>query len=309
MSTVPDLTQTEWWHTPNLAYSSSVPERFVAVMIGWLGDEVPTTGEVSGEFIEKLRWACDHHTIDQGWLGEHECEIYHRFSDRGEVLIANAGKMYVAPRMILHYIEAHAYCPPQEFLDAVSQIEITPDTQSVPPSFYICKQCGGAMKQVSPPDTSPVIMECRRCQHREYAEILVPQPWAPVVQTEYRLVVHRTPGPAKAPEVKAFRKLSQELRSLPVHVAAEQIGSNLIIDLGMHSDEDAQALLKQATALGLDASLIGPEGYITDQDERLFEPFGSPVSVGDPGEETTVIPFGWILIGALLITVVVWLLW
>jgi len=309
MSTIPDLTQTEWWHTPELAYSSSVPERFVGVMIGWLGDTVPTTGAVSGEIIEKLRWACDHHTIDQGCLGEHECGICKDYPDRGEVLIADGDKMYVAPRMILHYIEAHGYCPPQEFLDAVAQIEITTDMQAVPPSFYICKQCGGPMKQVSPPDVSPVIVECRRCHHREYAEILVPPPWSPVEQTAYRVIVHRTEGPAKAQEVRAFRKLSQELQSLPVHVAAEQIGSNLIVDLGMHSDEDAQALLKQATALGLDASLIGPDGYITDQDERFFESFGAPVSVGEPGEETTVIPFGWILIGVLLIAAVVWLLW
>jgi hypothetical protein len=217
--------------------------------------------------------------------------------------------MYVAPKMILHYVEAHAYRPPQEFLDAVAQIETTTDTQTVPPSFHTCKQCGGAMKQVSPPDVSPVIMECRRCHHREYAEILVPPPWSPVEQTAYRVIVHRTAGPAKAPEVRAFRKLSQELRSLPVHVAAEQIGSNLIVDLGMYSEDDAVALLKQATELGLDASLIGPEDYITDQDERFFESFGAPVSVGEPGEETTVIPFGWILIGVTLIAAVVWLLW
>jgi hypothetical protein len=32
--------------------------------------------------------------------------------------------MYVAPRMILHYILAHSYRPPQEFLDAVAKIEM-----------------------------------------------------------------------------------------------------------------------------------------------------------------------------------------
>ncbi len=81
-------------------------------MIGWLGDVVPTTGAVSGDIIEKLRWACDHRTIDQGWLGEHECEICHNYSDRGEVLITEGDQKYVAPRMIVHYIEAHAYRPP-----------------------------------------------------------------------------------------------------------------------------------------------------------------------------------------------------
>ncbi|MCP4289974.1 MAG: hypothetical protein GY792_37100 [Gammaproteobacteria bacterium] len=307
MSTVPDLTQTEWWHTPELAYSSSLPERFDAVMVGWLGDEVPTTGVVSDEIIEKLRWACDHHTIDQGWLGEHECGICQSYSDHGEVLIADGDKMYVAPRMILHYVEAHAYCPPQEFLDAVAQIETTTDTQAVsPPSFYICKQCGGPMKQVSPPDSSPLIMECRRCHHREYAEILVPPPWSSVEQTAYRLVVHRAEGPAKAPEVRALRKLRQELRNLPVHVAAERIGASTTIDLGTHSTDVAQDLLKQAMALGLKAELVEPS--VSFGEQQFFEPFGAPATVGEPGEGQ-VIPFIWILIGALLVAAIVWLLW
>jgi len=166
------------------------------------------------------------------------------------------------------------------------------------------------MKQVSAPDTSPLIMECRRCGHREYAEIHVPAPWSPVEQTVYRLVVHRTKGPAKAEEVKDFRKLSPELRSLPVHMAAQRIGSNLIVDLGKHSAEEAKALFNKATELGLNASLIGLDDYTEEQEkQRLFEPFGAPVSVGEPGEETTVIPFEWLLIGVLLISVIVWLLW
>ncbi len=310
MSAIPDLTPSEWWHNPELAYSTSVPERFDAVMVGWLGAAVPTTGTVSGEIVSRLRWACDHLTIDQGWLGEHECQICENFSGRGEVLVAGCGdKMYVAPRMILHYIEVHAYCPPQEFLDAVVRIETTTDIQPVPPGFHVCRQCGGPMRRASPPDTSPVIMECRRCHHREYAEILVPAPWSPVEQGAYRVIVHRNQGPAAAQEVKAFRKLSRELRSLPIDAVAEYIGSNRIVDLGVHSEEDARGLVKQAIKLGLEARLIGPEGSVTDQDDRLYEPFGAPVSVGEPGEETRVIPFGWLVIGVLLVAAVVWFLW
>ncbi len=70
----------------------------------------------------------------------------------------------------------------------------------------------------------------------------------------YRLLIHRTKGPAKALEVRALRELSPELRNLPAHVAAEKIGTNLIVDLGMYSAEDAEALLNKARALGLDSS-------------------------------------------------------
>lgn len=122
MSYTPDLTQTEWWHEVSLAYRKSLPETFTAILVGWLGDTVPTTGIVSAEILEKLAWAYENRDIDQGWLGEHECEICHAHADHGEILIMGAKKMYVAPKMILHYIKAHGYQPPQEFIDAVDQL-------------------------------------------------------------------------------------------------------------------------------------------------------------------------------------------
>jgi hypothetical protein len=30
------------------------------------------------------------------------------------------GKVYAAPTLICHYIDKHRYCPPQDFLDAVT---------------------------------------------------------------------------------------------------------------------------------------------------------------------------------------------
>ena len=45
--------------------------------------------------------------------------------------------------------------------------------------FEICRKCGGAMKRLSPEDSSPLIMECEDCKHREYAEIQIVPPWPP----------------------------------------------------------------------------------------------------------------------------------
>lgn len=125
MSYTPDLEKTEWWHEINFAYSKSIPEKFTAIMVGWIGNRIPSAGEVLNEIIEKLEWAYDNRTIDQGWLGEHECEICNNYTDRGEILIIDDDKMYVAPRMILHYIKDHSYRPPEEFIDAVAKINIT----------------------------------------------------------------------------------------------------------------------------------------------------------------------------------------
>jgi len=124
MGYIPDLEECDWWHSPGLAYDSALPEQFRATMVGWLGNEVTTSGEVSGEILEKLEWACQHLTIDQGWLGEHRCELCQDHTDRGEMLILYGSRMYVAPRMILHYIKAHAYLPPEEFLKVMQALEI-----------------------------------------------------------------------------------------------------------------------------------------------------------------------------------------
>ena len=125
MSYIPDLEETEWWHEVDFAYNKSIPENFNAVMVGWLGSEIPSTGEVSTETLKKLEWAYVNRAIDQGWLGEHECEVCNNYTDRGEILIIDGDKMYVAPKMILHYIKVHSYHPPEEFIDAVNKIKIT----------------------------------------------------------------------------------------------------------------------------------------------------------------------------------------
>ena len=125
MSYTPDLEETQWWHETDLAYSKSIPKEFNAIMVGWLGSEIPSTGEISIGTIKKLEWARDNRTIDQGWLGEHVCEICDDYVDRGEILVIDGEKMYVAPRMILHYIQTHSYRPPKDFLNAVDKIDVT----------------------------------------------------------------------------------------------------------------------------------------------------------------------------------------
>jgi rRNA maturation protein Nop10 len=127
-------------------------------------------------------------------------------------------------------------------------------------AFEACRKCGGSMKRISPANTSPLIMECKRCGHREWAEIQVPPPWGiDKKEMEYkRVVVHRT------------------------------------------------------EAWGLKARLELPEESslsLKEKVQQLFEPSGSPVTVGAPGEDTRVIPFGWIFLGGVLILgIIVWIL-
>ena len=95
--------------------SGPVDTKFLADL-----SDIETVGRY--EIIEKLEWVYDNRTIDQGWLGEHECEICNNYTDRGEILIIDDDKMYVVPKMILHYIKDHFYRPPEDFINAVDNI-------------------------------------------------------------------------------------------------------------------------------------------------------------------------------------------
>jgi hypothetical protein len=42
----------------------------------------------------------------------------------GEIRVSGAfGKTYAAPTLICHYIAEHAYCPPQEFLNSITELQ------------------------------------------------------------------------------------------------------------------------------------------------------------------------------------------
>jgi hypothetical protein len=50
---------------------------------------------------------------------------YTKYKDalNGEYIVQWNGKTYSSPTLIVHYIDAHNYRPPQEFIDAVMNFE------------------------------------------------------------------------------------------------------------------------------------------------------------------------------------------
>lgn len=90
------------------------------VNIGWLDDgkDYPK-GEVPDGFLNKLASApcCHHHK------GSHSCPFCNR-SRSSEVNYVVGDKItYVFPNMLSHYISKHEYKPPQEFIDAVMNLQ------------------------------------------------------------------------------------------------------------------------------------------------------------------------------------------
>ena len=46
-------------------------------------------------------------------------------------------------------------------------------------AFSECRKCGNKMVRISPVDSSPLIVECQKCGHREHAEVQISPGWLP----------------------------------------------------------------------------------------------------------------------------------
>ncbi len=110
------------------------PDDPAAVNVGWLGGGREfTRGAVPDDLAGRLARLAVHHPVNRmrGW---HRCPL----CDTGEyptlvdvdwqrVPVGDAefrvpragGGLYAPPTLIVHYVAAHGYCPPDEFVEAV----------------------------------------------------------------------------------------------------------------------------------------------------------------------------------------------
>jgi hypothetical protein len=109
-----------------------------SVNIGWLDSAFPfATGPVEPAFVDRLRQICQEGV--NRTRGLHRCNLCAREaavgmpppisvqSPTGPFIVGGAeirvtgrdGIRYAAPDMIIHYVEAHGYRPPESFVQAV----------------------------------------------------------------------------------------------------------------------------------------------------------------------------------------------
>jgi len=92
--------------------------------VGWLDNKHDfPTGTVPAEFIRTLRRITDY-AYGAVFFGYHTCDICRNFNAGRNIFVPARGKLYVAPEMVLHYITAHRYLPPRQFIDAVMDAPI-----------------------------------------------------------------------------------------------------------------------------------------------------------------------------------------
>jgi len=157
MTFYPDLEPCDYFdrHHPDPTYSQAWSPSLRAV--GWLGSKVDSTGSVSSSVRKKLETLAHDPWSPVLFMGGHHCGVCVRKSGEkklehlvrefppapdsltedfienyGEryapastaqgffnLFVPGAGHVYVAPELILHYIDEHQYQPPRNFCDAV----------------------------------------------------------------------------------------------------------------------------------------------------------------------------------------------
>jgi hypothetical protein len=91
--------------------------------IGWLeGNHSYRRGAVPASFVDRLKQHVRSAYQPVKIWGWHDCTLCPRDgAARGasNVMIPTPELLYIAPGMVVHYIEDHDYHPPEEFIEAV----------------------------------------------------------------------------------------------------------------------------------------------------------------------------------------------
>lgn len=141
-------------------FPSDLDGRLLAV--GWLDAEFPyPKGNVDAQFMAKLVELFVNVWQPGLFMGRHECQFC-RFTGgptafefknntvcigASNLFVPASGFIYVAPSLILHYIDSHGYAPPEAFQRAVMEC---PPMKSMPFFKAILANGGrGIVKQLN----------------------------------------------------------------------------------------------------------------------------------------------------------------
>ena len=111
---------------PDMGCKSLIVSGDYIRAIGWLHPDHPyVKGIVSAEFLSRLKEFAERSDDSAmalyfgAFLGYHTCEFCGQSDGIGNFGVPSGDLLFVAPEMIVHYIEAHGYRPPAEFIEAV----------------------------------------------------------------------------------------------------------------------------------------------------------------------------------------------
>lgn len=111
---------------PDLGTRTQIASGAHVRAVGWLDAVHPfPAGELPAEAVDRIgafaaRWG--ESVDDLGWgvfAGSHRCELCSAAVASGNFGVPAGDILFVCPEMIVHYVTAHRYLPPGEFVDAI----------------------------------------------------------------------------------------------------------------------------------------------------------------------------------------------
>lgn len=115
------------WY-PDLGHETQLPRSGDDILaVGWLGKghDFPC-GEVRSEELARLKEFVRRRSesmlrlLGGVFAGVHTCEFCERCHGASNIAVLDGRRLWIAPEMITHYVEAHEYLPPASFLEALS---------------------------------------------------------------------------------------------------------------------------------------------------------------------------------------------
>jgi hypothetical protein len=114
---------------PDFSLYRYIGDSETSLNIGWLDQSMPyPQGETSEEFRQKLLQFCISAPRIHQTRGWHQCNLGNcpypvKIDENGfgdaEIRVIGQSKTYASPDLIIHYVIAHKYKPPDEFVEAV----------------------------------------------------------------------------------------------------------------------------------------------------------------------------------------------
>lgn len=150
---------------PDMGWESLVVSGDHIRAIGWLHPAYPyTKGEVPAEFLARLKefTARNGDSAEALYFGAfggyHTCEFCGQAHGIGNFGVPNGNLLFVAPEMVVHYVEEHGYRPPVEFVEAVLRSPL-PDTEEyqliTEPFWHKHRETIKRMMNTSDPGAAP----------------------------------------------------------------------------------------------------------------------------------------------------------
>lgn len=232
--------------------------------IGWLAKSHEfTTGTSSPAFVERLAEfvARAGHAEDALGLphlmGPHRCELCEQVIGIQNLGVVWRSVVFIAPELVHHYVVAHAYLPPAEFVEAVLLAPL-PDSpeflqlaRQLPPFQWhgcSCPKCGERQLTVS----SAVgfhHQRCNSCGHEEGGTFSYPGSEEDLV--EMRVLVRCASAVPTADELAALRRIFPELATVSLKLLRARLSAEPQLVFGPVSGRVATALVTRAGEAGL----------------------------------------------------------